>query len=242
MPPIALRALDRRPDRSGPSTSSAAGPRIPGNMEVSVAQTQRISRRLGILLPLSFSLLESTPMVQAFDLRQYAGPKPRSRVSTSRAIRIVRTGHPPVAVQIADQVRCGSGMTFGRPSPDGAKMFPAFSHPARREEPVRVVTADPTPKSDAAPMPCRTAGPVVQVELLRYLEALASRNVPLIRAELRDRFGHGWAQFLRGLEKKRLVRFALGPSGGKFASHVAIRLVEQDILLQTQDCPAHITA
>ncbi len=58
----------------------------------------------------------------------------RSRALAKQPPRtIVRyTGHPPVAEQIADQVRSGTGMTYGRPGPQGARMFPALSSPKGR--------------------------------------------------------------------------------------------------------------
>jgi NAD(P)H-dependent FMN reductase len=43
-------------------------------------------------------------------------------------VKIIATGHPPPAEQIARQVRSSGGMTFGVPTFNGpAKMPPAFT-------------------------------------------------------------------------------------------------------------------
>lgn len=52
-------------------------------------------------------------------------------------VKVIYTGHPPVEQQLADQVRSGSGMTFGVRTADGARMPPAFMSPRMAAEPTK---------------------------------------------------------------------------------------------------------
>ena len=151
--------------------------------------------------------------------------------------RVVYTGHPPVAQQIANQVRTGSGFTYGVATPDGARL--AFVRPAgalRAPEPV----APPEPPPAAKSAVYRDALPGSWCEaLLRHLRQMERDGGALQPTRYGRMFSHHWLGNLHAMQGRGVLTF--WRNEGRFVTALAVRLAGSDIVMKSDNVPAYVS-
>jgi hypothetical protein len=161
------------------------------------------------------------------------GIAPRVTVAYS-----IRTGAPPVAVQIASQVRSSSGTTYGLARLGGGPaMMPGGYVSSRiqdRPEPAPVVTVTPEDPNEETPQSIRAR------LLTNLTSATTMEGVLPSRAVLRGRYGRGLLPALLHLERQGHLKLWLGRRGTSVADEMIIRVTGSDVDLRTVDAPAHI--
>lgn len=155
---------------------------------------------------------------------------------TARGYTIL-TGHPPVAQQIADQVRSSSGMTYGRARPGGgpAMMPLCFTSPRIAEVAPRVIAPDPAPAADPEP---RVSSPDRLLADLLGMEAGGTTLLP-DRPELVRRFGRQVVRRLGVLaDRQRLKFWAAHQSDRSCIGAVIIRMAGSEREMRTANAPS----
>jgi hypothetical protein len=124
------------------------------------------------------------------------GPAPRPAEKYSRL-----SGAPPISEQLADQVRSGSGMTYGRTSAKTGQTVPMMP-PGRAARPDPVPVADPALDRVSLPVavPLALVTGQVRIAMMRYLTGLSATGGDLLtRTQFVHRFGNDAMKVLKVL-------------------------------------------
>jgi hypothetical protein len=140
--------------------------------------------------------------------------------------KIILTGYPPVEVQLADQVRSATGMTYGVRTPDGAKMASAFMS-NRITQPVLA-------EREPAAAELQLTGETLRLyRMLQTLDA-ARASIP-DRTLIREHFGHMFVLLIRRIVRAELAEFWDGRT--KKSGAMALRLKGSSHIMRTADAP-----
>lgn len=176
---------------------------------------------------------------------------------TSRRLPVRRysiaTGHPPVLMQIADQVRCATGYTLGRATVEGARQVllaraaaPTIGAPVKpASAPVPTAAAPVLPAAQAAVHPGPGRAPSAQMErLLDVLHGFAARGETLpgstVLAERAQIVPAYVATAIHRLAARGLLREWQGDGARGAASQRIVVLLPSGAVLRTAGAPAGI--
>lgn len=156
----------------------------------------------------------------------------------------IPTGAPPVAQQLAGQVRSSSGVTYGLPRPGGGPaLMPKGFISKRAAHPSRPVPAEALPTAAAEPLIAVPEGSPVSIRdrlLANLIEISTMDGVLPTRAAMRHRYGSHIYGALRYLQANGHLRLWYGPRNTDVSGEMIIKVTGQDRELRTPGAPSHI--